>query len=170
MSRPLALLLLGLWLGLLVSSWVMATVNFRTAERLASDQAAPALKARLAPLPADDRRLALRHLASEINRWMFRGIGIAQSVLGLALVALVWRLGGAARALACVALVLVALQIGVLAPMIAAVGRETDFMSRPLPAALARRFGIAHGGYVVVDLAKACLLAAIAFLLARRGS
>src|SRR4030095_14974636 len=31
-----ALLVVGLWLGLLVSSWAMATVNFRTAERVAS--------------------------------------------------------------------------------------------------------------------------------------
>ena len=53
--------------------------------------------------------------------------------------------------------------------MIAAVGRQADFLARPLPPELGRRFGIAHGGYVVVDLVKMAALAAIAFVLVRRS-
>ena len=34
MSRPLTVLLLGLWLGMLLASWVVATINFRTVDRV----------------------------------------------------------------------------------------------------------------------------------------
>lgn len=170
MSRPSTVLLLGLWLGLLVSSWIMATVNFRTAEAVSSPARAPdELNRRLQPLPAEDRRHAFRYLASEINRWMFRTWGLVQAVLGVAVVALLWRAGGAPRALACVAMGLVLVQVGVLAPMIAEVGRRIDFLARPLPPDLGRRFGIAHGGYVVADLVKMAALAAAAFVVIRRS-
>lgn len=163
MSRA-ALLVLGLWLGLLVSSWVMASVNFRTAERVASDAAPAELRSRLQPLTDVDRRLAFRFMASEINRFMFRGVGLAQLVLGVLLVALLWRTGGTARGLALLALALVAIQIGGLGPQIARVGRLIDFLPRPLPAPLGRRFGLLHGVYVLVDLAKAVVLGAVAWL------
>jgi hypothetical protein len=166
-SRSLSLLAVGLWLGLLVSSWVMASTNFRRAEAAARETPAP-LAAKLAPLSADDRRQAFRYLASEINRWMFRAAALAQAVLGVLAVALLWREGGAPRALAVAALVGVLLQLGVLAPMIAAVGREIDFLPRPLPPAVGRRFGLLHGGYVLLDLAKAVVLAVVAFVLCRR--
>jgi hypothetical protein len=168
-SRPLSLLLLGLWLGLLVSSWILATVNFRTAEAVSSPAGAPEeLNRRLQPLAAEDRRHAFRYLASEINRWMFRSWGLIQAGLGVVLVALLWSAGGAPRALAVAALALVLVQVGLLAPMIAEVGRQIDFLARPLPPDLGRRFGVAHGGYVLADLAKALVLAAAAFVLARR--
>lgn len=170
MSRPLSLVVVGLWLGLLASSWILATVNFRQAERASSAAASPDdLNRRLGPLAPEDRRHAFRYLASEINRWMFRSWGLIQVGLGLVLLALAWRLGGAPRLLAGAALVLVAAQVAVLAPMIAEVGRQIDFLARPLPPDLGRRFGIAHGGYVVVDLVKALALAAAAFVLVRRS-
>ena len=170
MSRPLSVLLVGLWLGLLLSSWVMATVNFRTAEAAASAARTPdELNRRLQPLSPEDRRHAFRYLASEINRWMFRSWGLIQAVLGVVLLALLWSAGGPLRLLAAAALVLVLVQAGVLGPMIAAVGRQADFLARPLPPELGRRFGIAHGGYVVVDLVKMTALAAIAFVLVRRS-
>jgi hypothetical protein len=53
--------------------------------------------------------------------------------------------------------------------MIAAVGRQIDFLARPLPPDLGRRFGIAHGGYVVVDLVKMAALVAAALVLSRRS-
>jgi hypothetical protein len=169
-SRSASLLVVGLWLGLLVSSWAMATVNFRSAEAASTPARTPdELNRRLQPLSAEDRRHAFRYLASEINRWMFRSWGLVQAGLGLVLLALLWSAGGSPRALALAALVLVLLQAGVLGPMIAAVGREADFLARPLPPDVARRFGIAHGGYVVVDLLKMAALAAAAFVLIRRS-
>ena len=166
----MSLLLVGLWLGLLVSSWMMATVNFRKAEAASvADQSPTELNRRLAPLSPDDRRHAFRYLAAEINRWMFRSWGLIQAALGLALVALLWSAGGSPRIFALAALLLVLAQVGVLGPMIATVGREADFLARPLPSDLARRFGIAHGGYVVVDLVKMVVLAAAAAVLVRRS-
>ena len=168
MSRSLSLLAIGLWLGLLVSSWVMASTNFRQAEAVARDAPAP-LASKLAPVSAADRREAFRYLAAEINRWMFRAVALAQVALGALALALVWREGGTPRGLAIAALAVVLLQLGVLAPLIAAVGREIDFLPRPLPPALGRRFGLLHGGYVLLDLAKAVALAAAAFVLCRRS-
>jgi hypothetical protein len=167
-SRSLSLLAVGLWLGLLVSSWVMATANFRKAEAVARELPAP-LAGKLGPVAAPDRREAFRYLASEINRWMFRAVALAQAALGAVALALLWRVGGTPRALTIAALAVVLLQLGVLAPMIQAVGREIDFLPRPLPAALGRRFGLLHGGYVLLDLAKAVVLAVVAFVLCRRS-
>jgi len=166
-SRSVSLLAIGLWLGLLVSSWVMASTNFRKAEAAAHDAPAP-LASKLGPVSAADRREAFRYLASEINRWMFRAVALAQAVLGAIALALLWREGGTPRGLAVAALAVVLVQLGVLAPMIAAVGREIDFLPRPLPPALGRRFGLLHGGYVLLDLAKAVALAVVAFVLCRR--
>lgn len=45
---------------------------------------------------------------------------------------------------------------------------ELDFVPRPLPPDLARRFGLLHGAYVIGDLVKLGLLAALAALLLRR--
>ena len=166
----MSLLLVGLWLGLLVSSWIMATVNFRKAEAASLAAGTPEeLNRRLAPLSPDDRRHAFRYIAAEINRWMFRSWGLIQFGVGVVLLALVWRAGGSLRVLALAALVLVLVQVGVLGPMIATVGRQADFLARPLPPDIARRFGIAHGGYVVVDLVKMAALAAISFVLIRRS-
>jgi hypothetical protein len=44
----LLLVVAGFWLGMLAASWVMATVNFRTVDRVIAS--------------------VLRHLVSEINR------------------------------------------------------------------------------------------------------
>jgi len=163
-----SILTAGLWLGFLAASWVMATVNFRTAERVAGAGAGAEAAARLAPVAASDRRLVLRHLASEINRWMFRAWSTAQIGLGLALLVLAWRLGGAPRALAAAALLLVLVQALGLAGGITSVGRGIDFLPRPLPPEVARRFGLLHGAYVLADLAKAAVLVALSAVLMRR--
>ena len=47
-------------------------------------------------------------------------------------------------------------------------GRSVDFLPRPLPAELGRRFGLLHTAFLATDLAKAVLLAAAAVALGRR--
>jgi hypothetical protein len=163
-----SILTAGVWLGFLAASWAMATVNFRTAERVAGAEAGAEVAARLAPVAAADRRLVLRHLASEINRWMFRAWSRVQIGLGMALLVLAWRLGGAPRALAGAALLLALVQAFSLAGWIASVGRGIDFLPRPLPPEVARRFGLLHGAYVLADLAKASALVALSTVLLRR--
>ena len=166
MSRPGLLLLAGLWLGLLVSSWLVATATFRTVDRVLAE-ARPELAARLAPVAEPDRRMVLRHLASEVNRWMFGAWAMAQLALGAACAALAWRAGGAVRMLALAALAIVLAQAFGLGGAIRDLGRAVDFAPRPLPREVAGRFGALHGAFVVLDLVKAGLLAALAWLAAR---
>ena len=167
MAGRLALLLAGVWLGALVASWAVATVNFRMVDRVLGPAARPELQQRLAPLPAPERREALRHLASEINRALFGGFGLAQFATGACLLLLVWGAGGGLRLFALLALALVCLQVALGIP-ITALGRAIDFVPRPLPADTGRRFGMLHGAFVLLDLAKAGLLMALAALLSRR--
>src|SRR5262245_53018112 len=153
---------------MLAASWVMATVNFRTVDRVLGPGSRPEMAARLEPLPPEDRRVVLRHLASEINRWMFRGWALVQLGLGAVLVVAAWRLPGPPRALAGAALVVVIVQLAVLTPAIASVGRSIDFLPRPLPLETGRRFGILHAAYVGADFAKAIMVALVAWTVARR--
>jgi hypothetical protein len=164
-----ALLAVGGWLGLLVASSAVAIVNFRTVDRLLAGQR-PGLAQRLAPLAAEDRRFVLRHLVSEVNRWIFRIGSLAQLALAVVLVLATLRGGGWPQTLAIPALLLTAAQALGLAGTITALGRSLDFVPRPLPAGLARRFGLLHGAYVLGDLAKAGLLVALAVLLSRRAT
>ena len=83
--------------------------------------------------------MVLRHLASELNRWMFGAGGLAQTALALAVLALSWPAGGAPRTLLLLAAVLVAAQLFG-ARSIVELGRSIDFVPRPLPADLARAF------------------------------
>jgi hypothetical protein len=150
-----------------VASWVMATVTLRMPDRVLGPQIRPELRARLEPVPEEDRRVALRHLAGEINRWMFRRFAVAQIALAALFLALVWPTGGVLRALAIAALLATLAQVGLLGP-IAAVGRGIEFLPRPLLAELAHRFGLLHAAYLLTDLAKMGCVAAAAVVLVRR--
>ena len=168
MGRPTALLTIGLWLGGLVASWLAASANFRTVDQVLGPSRRPELAEKLKGVDEADRRMLLRHLASEINRFMFSRWWLAQAVLGLVLLAVVWSAGGSARSLAGAVLLLVLAQ-GLLVVPITSLGRAIDFVPRPLPPATARHFGLLHAAYVGSDLLKAALLAAAAWLLARRA-
>jgi len=166
--RPAALLVIGLWLGLLGASWAMASASFRTVDGLLGPEARPELQTRLQSLSAEDRRAVLRHVAAETNRWMFRTWAWAELVLAVALVALTWRMGPAARALALAAALAVIAQAAGIGPAIQHLGRSLDFVPRPLSPEQGRRFGLLHAGYMLADVVKAGLLVAVATI-ARRG-
>jgi hypothetical protein len=166
---PLALLLTGFWLGMLVASWVAATVNFRTVDHVLGPGGSREAQSRLEGIRPDDRRMVLRHLASEINRWMFRWWSLAQVALALALAFLLWPQGGVLRGLVLAALAIVLLQVLGLASPITGIGRAIDFVPRPLPADLGRRFGLLHGSFVLLDLGKAFALVAILIQAVRRS-
>jgi hypothetical protein len=167
MAGRLALLLAGAWLGALVLSWFVATANFRVVDRVLHVPVRPELEERLALVPPGFRREALRHLASEVNRALFRGFGLAQLATGLTLVGLLWALEGRARLLAGLAFGLVLIQT-VLGREIASLGRAIDFVPRPLAPDVGRRFGLLHAAFVLLDFAKAGLLSGVAAILARR--
>lgn len=161
-----ALLVVGLWLGLLVASWASATASFRGVDRVLGPAMRPELKQRFAGIEPADRRLALRHLASEINRWMFRRFGLAQLALALLALAAAWP-ASAPRLVLGAAVAVAILQVG-LGASIESFGRSLDFLARPLPPDLGRRFGLQHAGFLLLDAAKALLLVAAGALLARR--
>jgi hypothetical protein len=164
----LLLVLAGFWLGMLVASWLMATANFRAVDRVLGPDARPEIAARLGGVPAEDRRVVLRHLVGEINRWMFRIWALAQLALGGIVLAAAWRMPGWPRRLAGAALLLVVVQLAFLTPAIASAGRSIDFASRPLPPDVGRHFGTLHAAYVGADFAKAILVALAAWIVARR--
>ncbi|HEV8254215.1 MAG TPA: hypothetical protein VGQ78_05635 [Vicinamibacteria bacterium] len=160
MGRPLAVWLLGLWLGVLAASWAAATVNFRTADRLAGAADRTAIAA------AEERRAILRQMAAEINRWIFRWWPRTEVALGAALLLILRRTRGPAWLVAAAAVVALA-QAAWLGPAITKLGRTLDLAPRPLPADIARRFGLLHGGYLLFDLLKAVSLVAAAAVCAR---
>lgn len=159
--------MLGLWLGLLVASWIFATLEFRTVDRVLGPELRPEVEDAFAGRSAAERRAVLRHLASEVNRALFRTWGPLQLGVGVLACALLWRTGGWPRALVGAALAVVAAQALLLTPPIVELGRSVDFVARPLPAELGRRFGRLHAAYVLGDALKALLLVAAAWLRAR---
>lgn len=170
MSRTLAVGLLGVWLGLLVASWIFASINFRTVERVLGPELRPEADQKLGGVSPADRRTVMRHLVSEVNRWMFKAWGPLQLGLGALALWLTWSGGGAPRLLLGLALLLLAAQATLLAAPIVELGRAIDFVPRPLPGDVARRFGLLHAAYVGSDFVKAALLVAAAWLAARRAA
>jgi hypothetical protein len=167
--RAALLVLTGLWLGVLFASWAIATATFRNAEIVAGLPTGSGAGDRVALVPEPARRPLFRYVASEINRWMFARFGWAQLLLAVGVAVLAWPFAGAARWLAVGALVCVAVQGLGLGPAILSLGRSIDFVPRPLPPDVGRRFGLLHGGYVILDLLKAAALVALAVVLARRA-
>ena len=78
-----------------------------------------------------------------------------------------WRAGGSLRLFALLVLALACLQVALGIP-ITSLGRAIDFVPRPLPEEVGRRFGMLHGAFVLLDLTKAGLLMALATLLSWR--
>ena len=167
--RSAALLVIGVWIGLLAASWAMASASFRTTDRLLGPEARPELQSRLASMAAEDRRAVLRHAAAEQNRWMFYTWTRVELVLAALLVWAAWPASGAMRVLALIAAAAVVAQAAGLAPAIAQLGRSLDFVPRPLPGAEARRFGLLHAAYMLADVVKLGVLAAAA-VIGRRGA
>ncbi len=170
MSRSLAVGLMGVWLGLLVASWIFASLNFRTVERVLGPELRREADEVLGGVSPGARRMVLRHLGSEVNRAMFRLWGPAQLALALGALGLLWSQGGAPRLLLGLALALLLIQALTLAGPIVELGRAIDFVPRPLPRDVARRFGLLHAAYVGSDLVKAALLVGAAWLAARRAA
>jgi hypothetical protein len=164
-TRPLALLFAGFWLGLLVASWVAASVTFRTAAELFGPTARKELTDSLAATPDPERRQAMRFMASEVNRAMFARRYVAEIVLGACLLALALR-GRGPWIPAAVALGVLAVQAALHGPILE-IGRSVDFVARPLPPDIASRFGRFHAAYVLLDFAKAGTVAWCAWALAR---
>jgi len=161
-SRLLLVTLLAIWLGVTLGVWWTATSAFR----VVSVRENPSLAKTFAALPEAGREKALRHIAGEMNRRLFRAWNGVQLVLGVLVLLLAARadaglppgrrsggvlLGG-------ILLAVVAAHAFWFAPRIEELGRALDFADRAKEADRVRRFGMFHGAYVATDLAKAGVL------------
>ena len=132
-SRGAALLLAGVWLGLLVASWVAATATFRRRGPRPGARDPPG-----AVVPASHRSPPTtggsffatsprRSTAGCSNAW-----GWLRLALAVVLLAATWTAEGCALVALAVAAVAAIVQAG-LAPAIESLGRSIDFVARPLP-------------------------------------
>lgn len=163
-TQMIAVVLLGVWLGLTFAMWFAATRSFRTVDRLLGSPK-PEFDELLRPLGAERSRLVLRHLASEINRVYFGAYGWAQVVLGLLLLGLVlWqpRRDALSVFLAALMAVLALVLTFIIQPQIVALGRAIDFLPRQPPPAVMPRFWKLHGAFTALDGTK--LLAGLLLL------
>lgn len=155
-TSMLKVAILSAWLILTPVMWFAATKSFSTVDRVlgtANIQFDEATKG----MAVGQTRVVLRHLASEINRSFFWGYGLAQIVLGGALVLLLWRttprdtLG---FGVVCFMLGLVLILTLALTPMIISLGRSIDFVPRNPPPPVMPRFWALHGAFTGLDGVK----------------
>jgi len=169
MRRSLLLITLATWLTGTAAVWLTASNNFGWSKRVLEQGEQTGLAAKLRPLPAEDARQAMRHLASEINRSIFRFWDPLQ--VGLATVALWlgWRLSSSRwrKAALAAALVIAVLLASWITPTVLALGPPLDFVPRDPPPPGFRTFMIYHGLYLALDGVKMALLAAVMVAVAR---
>ncbi len=166
MATRIALLLIGAWLAGTVGMWVVATTNFRVADRIAGQPPAPAR----AILESPAGRPLLRYFASELNRRFFWIWGAVQLALAVAIVLPAARASSrdfVTLALATALVVLALAMLGLITPVIVSLGREMDFVPRDPPPPQMRRFGLFHAVYSVLDLLKAVLLGLLGWRILR---
>lgn len=168
MRRNALLILLTVWLTGTGAVWLGASNNFGWSKRVLERAEETGLAAKLRALLAEDARQAMRHLASEINRSIFRVWDPAQVALAAFAVWLGWPLSSRWRKAALAAALVIALLLAAwITPTVLALGPPLDFVPRePAPAEFGT-FMAYHGVYLALDGAKMLLLAALLVALAR---
>ena len=164
-SQVLAVAILGAWIMSTLCMWFAATRSFATVERI-MEGGRPQFVEITKPLGEVSTRMVIRHMASEINRTLFRGYGALQIGFGALLFLLVLR--QTPRHTLDISLVATMLTLSliltlVLTPLITSVGRSIDFLPRNPPPPVMPRFWMLHGAYTSLDGIK--LLAGIGLLI-----
>lgn len=160
-KQAIALVLVSVWMGWTLFMWFAATRSFRTASRVFQNPG-PQFEQILKPLGGSSALTVLRHFAGEVNATYFHAYGLAQIVLGVIVLLLLWWQAPrdiAGCVLAAVMLVLVLILALFIAPQIASLGRTLDLNPS---SAQAPRFWMLHGAYTGLDGVK--LLAGIALI------
>ena len=166
-SQVLAVAILSAWIMSTLCMWFAATRSLSTVESVLK-RAEPQFVETTKLLGEDPTRMVLRHMASEINRTLFRGYGALQIAFGVLLFLLVLRqtprhsldIGLVATMLALSVILTV-----VITPMVTSVGRSIDFLPRNPPPPVMPRFWMLHGSFTSLDGLK--LLAGIGLLIRR---
>jgi hypothetical protein len=152
----LAVALLSAWLAATLFMWFAATRSFSTVDRVLANRTPQFVEATKL-LPEGQTRLLFRYLASEINRTYFWAYGVAQTLLGLVLLLLLWRpTPRDTIALAVVGgmLGLVLILTLVITPLMVSLGRSIDFVPRNPPPPIMPRFWALHGAFTGLDGVK----------------
>jgi hypothetical protein len=161
--RRLLLIALATWLTGTLAVWWNASNNFRHAGRVFETAQQTGLARKLQPLPAEDARQAMRHLASEINRSIFRSWDRFQAGLALVALWLCWRAGAAPwQRLAVGTALAVALLLAFwITPVVLRLGPPLDFLPRNPPPPQSAMFMRYHAAYLILDGIKMLLLAVV---------
>jgi hypothetical protein len=162
--RRLVCILLGVWLGGMILTSVVATQNFRTVDRILLDPAAGAAPD-LKTLGHESARMLLRWQAGEQNRRLFELWEAAQIVVGMAVLFVLLfgsTEGKYALALSLSLLLIVVLQRFLLTPAMVTLGRMIDFVAPDTRSPERVRFYVLHSGYAGLEILKIilCLLLA----------
>ena len=162
--QVLAVAILGAWIMSTLCMWFAATKSFATVERVMKG-GQPQFLEITKPLGEASTRMVIRHMASEINRTLFRGYGVLQIGFGVLLFLIVLR--QTPRHALDISLVAIMLTLSVIltlviTPMVTSVGRSIDFLPRNPPPPIMPRFWMLHGAFTSLDGVK--LLAGIGLL------
>jgi Domain of unknown function (DUF4149) len=160
----MAIAVLGVWIGITLFMWFAAGRSFATVERVLQSQN-PKFARITKPLSPAETRELLRNLASEINRTFFAAYGVAQVVLGFALLLFLLRQtprDNTAFIITGTMLTIVLVLTLVITPQIVTLGRSLDFVPRNPPPPELGRFGLLHAAYTGLDGLK--LLAGLGML------
>ena len=163
-TQLVVIALLGAWTALTLFMWLAATRSFRTVDRVLTEPSAE-FGVAIGPLGGDQAREVLRHLASEINRTLFKAYSGTEIALGVVVLLLLWTQSPrdtTSVALAAEMLALVLILGLVIQPQIISVGRQIDFLPRNPAPALMPRFWMLHGAFTGLDSVK--LLAGLVLL------
>jgi hypothetical protein len=161
----MAIAILSAWVAATLFMWFAATRSFSTVDRVLRQPGAQFAETTKSLTP-DQTRMVLRHLASEINRTLFWGYGVAQIVLGVVLLFLLWRQtprDNVGLGIACGMLALALVLTLVITPLLVRIGRMIDFAPRNPPPPVMPRFWALHGAFTGLDGVK--LLAGLGLLI-----
>jgi hypothetical protein len=148
-----AIVLASVWVAWTLFMGYAATRSFRTVDRVLASQNRQFQEVAKA-LGPEATRMVLRHLASEINRTLFKAYTSIQIPLGLVvLLLLFWQAqrDTFALILAGAMLTLALILALVIVPQIVSVGRAIDFMPRHPELPLLARFWMLHVAFTAVD-------------------
>jgi len=159
MKQRWAMFAMGAWLLGAIVTFVVATQNFRTVDRLLTESANPTFAALVERIGRPGARDLLRYLSSELNRLYFQLWNVTQLAIGLAVLWLVWRDPAAAKARWGIVVMtgVVLLMLLWLTPAITSLGRSLDFVPRDPPPPALRRFWILHGAFTALAVGNLIL-------------
>ncbi|MFB3921373.1 MAG: DUF4149 domain-containing protein [Terriglobia bacterium] len=155
-TRLLAIVILSTWVAMTVCMWFAASGSFATLNRILRESGSQFTEA-AKPLTADQTRVLMRYLTSEINRSYFHAYGWAQLVLGGILLGLLLRQVPRSSfnlVFAGAMLMLAAVLTLYITPEIVNLGRQMDFVPRNPPPPEMGRFRTLHTVFTGLDGAK----------------